>query len=115
MLLNRSASVGSVVPGVDFILNSPALKLRGRGNNHTAAEPVPSPFSPWQARQCCSYTVFPEPRTASPDGCAAADATMISNAPPAVRSFREPGNLTHIGFLIWAGTRRSQKVRQIPP
>jgi len=51
---NRSSSVGSAVPGVDLILNIPALKFRGRGNNHTEAGPVPSPLTPWHATQCWS-------------------------------------------------------------
>jgi hypothetical protein len=45
-VLNRSSSVGKEVPGVDLILNKPALKLRGRGNDQMEAGPLPSPFSP---------------------------------------------------------------------
>src|SRR6185369_17311127 len=45
-VINRSSSVGSAMPGVDLILNSPAPKFLGRGKSQTEAAPAPSPFGP---------------------------------------------------------------------
>ena len=43
-VLNRSSSVGRAVPGVDLILNRPALKLRGRGKQPDGSRPAAVAF-----------------------------------------------------------------------
>src|SRR6266540_1797482 len=47
MMSTRSWCVGSAPLGVVRILNLPVVKLRGLGRRCGAAQPSPSPFSPW--------------------------------------------------------------------
>ena len=51
MTCSRSSSVGRAPLGVCRILNLPAVKSRGRGSRRGAANPKPSPFSPWHWEQ----------------------------------------------------------------
>jgi hypothetical protein len=48
---SMSSSTGSMPAGTDANLNTPRVKSRGGGRSPFAAGPLPSPLSPWHARQ----------------------------------------------------------------
>src|SRR5689334_8428005 len=56
---NKSTSVGNWPINVERSRNLASTKLRGFGARKAEAGPLPSPFTPWQATQFCSYTALP--------------------------------------------------------